>query len=122
MTLSFGDALLLAVVLLSGIAAGAPHFALYLVARKQERLAKVVAAGGRLAFTIAAKLRELPAGADREQMKAQLVAAAVETMKSPEMLKGPIKRGGYGDVGLANIVEGQVNQIELGVMPKSVAP
>ena len=41
MTLSFGDALLLAVVLLSGIAAGAPHFALYLVARKQERLAPI---------------------------------------------------------------------------------
>ena len=122
MTLSFGDALLLAVVLLSGIAAGAPHFALYLVARKQERLAKVVAAGGRLAFTIAAKLRDLPPSADRKQVKAELVMAAVETMKDPAMLAGPIKRGKFGDVGLANIVEGQVSQIEMGVLPKSVAP
>lgn len=117
MTMSFSDILMLAILLLTAVSIGAPQIAGYLAARKADRLSKVVAAGGRLAAIIVGRLRALPPGVSPEAVKADLIAEAVSRLKSPDLFGDTIKKSGYADAGLKNVIEGQVAQLEIVASP-----
>lgn len=113
MSLSLSDLLLMAVVACTGAAYVAPAVAAALEARKASRLARVVAAGGRLAATIAVELRAVPAGATAAELRAALVDAAVDRLKSPELLGGTIAKLGASDTGVRAVVEGELSKLLL---------
>lgn len=121
MTFSLSDGLLLAVLGLSALAYVAPTLTAALEARKATRLARVVAAGGRLAATIAVELRGVPPGATAAEVKARLVAEAVQRLKSPELMGETIAKLGGSDAGVKNIVEGELAKLQLVVLPASAA-
>lgn len=113
MSLSVSDLLLLAVVVCTGAAYAAPAVAAALEARKASRLARVVAAGGRMAATIAVELRAVPAGATSAELRGALLDAAVERLKSPELLGGTIAKLGASDTGVRAVVEGELSKLLL---------
>lgn len=113
MQISLSDGLLLGVVALSAAAYVAPTLAAALEARKATRLARVVAAGGRLAAQIAVELRAVPAGATAADLKARLVEQAVQRLKSPELMGHTISALKGSDTGIKNIVEGELARLQL---------
>lgn len=113
MSISLSDGLLLAVFGLSAIAYVTPTLAAALEARKATRLARVVAAGGRLAATIAVELRGIPPGASAADVKARLVEQAVQRLKAPELMGHTVAALKGTDAGLANIVRGELAKLEL---------
>lgn len=117
MTFTLTDGLLLAVLALSAAGYAAPALAAALEARKATRLARVVAAGGRLAAQIAVELREVPPGATVADIKARLVADAVQRLKSPELMGASVAALNGSDAGLANIVAGELARLELAAPP-----
>lgn len=121
MTFTLTDGLLLAVLALSAAGYAAPALAAALESRKATRLARVVAAGGRLAAQIAVELREVPPGATAADIKARLVADAVQRLKSPELMGQTVAALKGSDAGLANIVEGELAKLQLVVPPAVVA-
>lgn len=121
MTFTLTDGLLLAVLGLSAAGYAAPALAAALEARKATRLARVVAAGGRLAAQIAVELREVPPGATVADLKARLVADAVQRLKSPDLMGQTVAKLGGSDAGLANIVQGELAKLQL-VVPPVPAP
>ena len=125
MTFTLTDGLLLAVLALSAAGYAAPALAAALEARKATRLARVVAAGGRLAAQIAVELRDVPAGATVADLKARLVADAVQRLKSPELMGASVAALKGSDAGLANIVAGELAKLELvapAAVPETSAP
>ena len=122
MTFTLTDGLLLAVLALSAAGYAAPALAAALESRKATRLARVVAAGGRLAAQIAVELREVPPGATVADLKARLVADAVQRLKSPELMGASVAALKGSDAGLANIVAGELARLELAATPPLVAP
>lgn len=121
MTFTLTDGLLLAVLGLSAAGYAAPALASALEARKATRLARVVAAGGRLAAQIAVELREVPPGVTAADLKARLVADAVQRLKSPELMGQTVAALKGSDAGLANIVAGELARLELATVPAVVA-
>lgn len=117
MTFTLTDGLLLAVLALSAAGYAAPALAAALEARKATRLARVVAAGGRLAAQIAVELREVPPGATVADLKARLVADAVQRLKSPELMGASVAALKGSDAGLANIIGGELARLELTAPP-----
>lgn len=113
MTFTLTDGLLLAMLALSAAGYAAPALAAALETRKATRLARVVAAGGRLAAQIAVELREVPPGVTGADLKARLVAEAVQRLKSPELMGQTVAKLGGSDAGLANIVAGELARLEL---------
>lgn len=120
MTFTLTDGLLLALIGLSVVASAAPGLAEALRARKATRLARVVAAGGRLAAQIAVELREVPPGATVADIKARLVTDAVQRLKSPDLMGQSIAKLGGSDAGVKNIVEGELAKLQLFVPPAPV--
>ena len=121
MNISLSDGLLLGVVALSAAAYVAPTLAAALEARKATRLARVVAAGGRLAAQIAVELRAVPSGATAADLKARLVEQAVQRLKSPELMGHTIAALKGTDTGVKNIVEGELARLQL-VAPAAGSP
>lgn len=120
MNISLSDGLLLGVVGLSAVAYVTPTLAAALEARKATRLARIVAAGGRLAAQIAVELRGVPPGISGAELKARLVADAVQRLKSPELMGATVAALKGSDAGLANIIQGELSRLQLAVPPAVV--